>query len=413
MKEELKLIISENDNIYQTLLSHGVEISDIQEQISVIGSKVYNNKIGYIKLDTKNFLLKLVVCPKIFDYNEKEYLKYIKKCFSIINKHRSKIKLFKVDNSIIELAKLTEKIGDTHSFDDILNLKYQSVLEEIRFFFRKNKAYQIKTIDYSSYSLEHELDIYGNIVDPLKTQIHQKKALRNIQAELADIATSILDFFIRRTKLKLDKKIISMAIRINSEIKRNFKVRHNKKSTKKFIDGSYNKYFNNRNKNELKNNLNFLLSKDSFFSSKNNSLKSQNSLTSNSIFFEANMLYELIVYESLVNNYPNSDVIIKPKKEILINSKNEKTFNTTSSEPDFLIESKESLILVDAKWKKLISLNSKFNYDYLKLSRDKDIYKADQIIVTYPIVQNTILNSSPFHFGNNKNSPIHISEVSV
>lgn len=412
MKENtITLVINENDNIYTKLIDCGVDVAPLKKQLSMISAKMHNNKIGFARLSTAKGILKIIVCPKIFDYNESRYLLYIQKVFSLIVKYKQKKGLFKIDDTLLNVALLSESESNGLSFDSLLEYKFRVALIEIRRFFKRYNNRRARYQPFVSSSLSHNIDVLGSLTDPIKSNIHQTRKINVVDSKLAEIAVLIIETFIKKNKSYINPNLISEARQLHGEIKKSYNISNLKFKILDLFSNSTKKLFNNKSKKELFRNLITLLSQEDFFNTIQGEASYDNFFSSSSIFFEANSMFEYFVYESLINEY--GCVKIKPIEYQSINSLSGGQRAIIKFEPDFIVDYLGRKIVVDAKWKILDSLNSSFYYDVLKIQRDAEIFNADQKILIYPKVSQSLLNDSPYFFGTRENDLIHVKKTEV
>jgi len=407
-------VFNETDNLYIKLIESGIDITPLKKQLKVISAKIHNNKIGYARLESNIGIIKIIICPKIFEYDEKLFLSYLQQAFILIERYKSYSKYFKIDKTLLNLAIANGKDDkDNLSFDSMLESKFKMSLVEVDTFFKKYNKADIFKKSYASATIENEVNIQATICDPIKSNVHQFKKLNTPETKLAEIALMAIEFFIRKNKNYLSPSLVSFARKIYAKVKQKYRVKRVKITISQFMHYSYEKSFNTEQKKRLLNNLLVLLSQEDFFNSSKGESKLDRYTHSSSLFFEANIIFEYLVYDFLLCSYSSKEVKIKPRSYQLLYSKDNIEIGAIKSEPDFILDLNDSMVIVDAKWKVLNKLDSNFNYDVLKLKRDSQLFRADRTMLVYPKVHSEILNKSPVYFNNEPESLINIVQADV
>lgn len=407
-------VFSENDNLYIKLVEKGIDVRRIKNQIKNISAKVHNNKIGYARLESDFGIIKVIVCPKVFDYNENDFLSFFNSALNVINKYKDKARYFKVDNTLLNLAVLKEKENEKSlSFDSLLELKFKVSLNEISVFFKRKNFRSYKKVSFYSNSIENELDLVSSIRDPIKSNIHQYKRLFDLDTQIAESSLMVIDLFIKKNKHYISPETIALAKKVYSKIKKDYGIKRVKTTINQFMHHSFGRLFNTQKKKELFHNLLNLLSQEDFFNTSYGSSLEDRFTNSSSYFFEANIIFEYLVYDWLVNSFPEDNIKIKPRLSQDIYSKSGVKVGEVRSEPDFLHENNGLSHIIDAKWKVLNKLGSSFNYDVLKSKRDLELFKADDIYLVYPVINEEIAGFSPVYFCSDQNFPVYLKELCV
>ncbi|MBH0039870.1 5-methylcytosine restriction system specificity protein McrC [Pseudoalteromonas sp. SWN166] len=407
-------VFNETDNLYIKLIESGIDVTPLKKQLKVISAKIHNNKIGYARLESNIGIIKIIICPKIFEYDEKLFLSYLQQAFTLIERYKSCSKYFKIDKTLLNLAIANEKDDkNALNFDSMLESKFKMSLIEINTFFKKYNKVDVFKKSYASATIENEVDIQASICDPIKSNVHQFKKLNTPETRLAEIALMVIEFFIRKNKHYLSPPLVSLARKIYTKVKQKYRVKRVKITVSKFMHDGYEKSFNTEQKKRLLNNLLVLLSQEDFFNSSKGEGKLDRYTHSCSLFFEANIIFEYLVYDFLLCSYSSEEIKIKPRSYQLLYSKDNVEIGKIKSEPDFILDLNDSMVIVDAKWKILNKLDSNFNYDVLKLKRDSQLFRADKIMLVYPKVNSEILNKSPVYFNNEPESLINIVQADV
>ncbi|KAA1150669.1 hypothetical protein EU510_16430 [Pseudoalteromonas sp. FUC4] len=410
-------VFSETDNLYIKLIESGIDVTPLKKQLKVISAKIHNNKIGYARLESNIGIIKIIICPKIFEYDEKLFLSYLRQAFTLIERYKGCSKYFEIDKTLLNLAIANGKDDKNDkndlNFDSMLESKFKMSLIEVDTFFKKYNKADIFKKSYVSATIENEVNIQASICDPIKSNVHQFKKLNTPETRLAEITLMVIEFFIRKNKNYLSPSLVSFARKIYAKVKQKYRVKRVKITISQFMHYSYEKSFNTDQKKRLLNNLLVLLSQEDFFNSSKGEGKLDRYTHSCSLFFEANIIFEYLVYDFLLCSYSSKEVKIKPRSYQLLYSKDNVEIGKIKSEPDFILDLNDSMIIVDAKWKVLNKLDSNFNYDVLKLKRDSQLFYADKIMLVYPKVNSEILNKSPVYFNNEPESLINIVQTDI
>lgn len=392
----VRIVISENDNLYKILINQGIDVREVKDFLSLVSSKVSNNKIGYARLLTSSIDLSFIICPKIFDYDESKFLSYLEKFFSLKNKYKSRIRQFNFDDSYAAISIPSKERGEL-TFDRLVDLKYLSILENIENFFQKNKPEIYKREKLSLNSLEHELDPISSITDPIKSNIHQSRIEININSQLAEIALSLINKFRVSRKSVLSEVVIQKAKSIARNIKSQFGIVSVDFYYKRVLQSRVRRLFDNRQKQSLLYNLLILIGHEDFFSGDTKSEKIIE-IKNTSIFFESDKLFELMVYDKLSELYETAEIKYQPSKKFRFESSSGEKEYFLQAKPDFKVTHNGKIITIDAKWKILDRIESTFVYDSLKLIRDKRVFNADVAELFYPRVSDKIETSKPHRF---------------
>lgn len=413
-QKEITIIINETDDLIDVLLKKNIPIKNIRKEINVIKAKYRNNKIGYARFNAGQIKLKLIICPKIFEYDTEKFLKYIKLYLDLLLKYQADLKRFNIDNSHIELAQ-TAKNKNSFGFDELMEQQYLNALLGIFNFFKKYKTLRATYEDHTSSELSFDLNLQQTITEIDKSKIHQYREIVDYHNFFAEIAFSTLKLFNLNSEKNFQEQIINVSKKTIRLLSSKFKLKANRSSYKKLFDKRCIKLFKTAEEVSLYTNLLTLLGKDNFFE-KNHSISSNFvSEKITSVFFEANKLYELKVYEYLIKNYEKKNISFKPFKNFSLKDNTSKIIKELKSEPDFIVHHNARTLVVDAKWKQLESFDSQFIYDYLKLQRDADIFNTSECVLIYPVIKITNSYNMPLKLDTNlsSNYKLELLEVNV
>ncbi|GAC11823.1 5-methylcytosine restriction system specificity protein McrC [Paraglaciecola chathamensis] len=407
--EDLTIVINETDNIFVKFANLNIDVTTVKNQLSIIGAKANNNKIGYMRVKTNAGIVKVIICPKIFAYDTAKFLEFLKESLRVIAKYRNKAGLFRIDDSLLNLALLNQSYETKHSFDAMLELKFLAALNEIASFFRKFSTLRKRKSPYISNSVEFEIEIGSSVVDPNKSNIHQLKRNDRFDVRLAGIAQAVISTFLKHNKLFLSDRTIGIARGLQSQIKRKFNTTGFGAKSDDVTLTRNKGLFKSHSTRNLQNNLLALLSSEDFFDTRVGETTNSQYLSTSSFFFEANIFFEYLVYDQLLSDFDEKDIVIKPTAYQDLFSCCNMQMDSFKVTPEFLLKSIGCV--VDVKWKILSELGASFNYDVLKLKRDAELHLVQNAMLIYPHVANNILNKAPYKLGGGDNINIHIKET--
>jgi len=399
MKNDRLIIINENDDLRDKLISDGVDFFNIKKEIKIISSKVHNNKIGYARLFCDDHFIKIIICPKIFKYDKNLFIKYLTE-YELLRKKHPKIRSHHVGNTQQKIPTVLSKkqiLEGGGRFDNLIDGRIHDSLISIQKFFTSLKSTEVSYVDHLSTTMVGKINIRKNVTEINQSLIHQSIPVETIYSELAGITCFSLDLFIRNRSN--NRSLIFLAKKIRSFIVRKFRPSIKGYKVSSIVSYKVRKLFQGTKKESLYNHLLILIGLDDFFE-KGNGLTDEsvgenvniNDIESrcvniSSIFFESSNVFEYFVYDVLNEKYGSKNFSIEfhPPKEYKITTP-ENEDRLLNSIPDFLIEDKRSglITVIDAKWKVQETIKSNFITDILKLVRDKSVHGASDSWVIYP-----------------------------
>ena len=405
------VIINETDNIFLKFAELGINASSIRKQLTAIGTKSNNNKIGYTRLQTNQGIVRVIVCPKIFNYDQQKYLDFLSFSFAMIEKYRGKAGLFKVDKTLLNLASIANSSKQELSFERLIEFKFVAALEQIIKFFRKFNIKRNNQTRYVASSVEFDIDVLSSVIDPNKSNIHQIKPAKDFEVKLAAVSQKVISAFLRYNKDYLSSNVSSLARQLQGEIKRKFNTSGFGATVNDLFNSRATRLFRGAANNELRDNLLVLLSTEDFFDINVGEVSSDNFISSSSVFFEPNLLFEYIVYDRLLDSYKSEEIVIKPRATQNLTSCCGDVVTEFGANPEFLVKTETSKFVVDVKWKILSSLDSKFQYDVLKLQRDAKVHSTSHAMLIYPTVDFSLTQKAPYRTEIDNHIQIHILEI--
>ena len=285
--------------------------------------------------------------------------------------------------------------------------KYKDSLKVVLDFFKKHKKHNYIEFEYLSQSIKGKLNTSKNIIEPNKSIIHQyKKEIIN-HSKLAFISSFAIKYFkkhilihINDTSNELNTNSTKSLNLINKKFHNDTNISLNLNT---ILSRKIKKLFKKKDEKLLLHSILILLGMDEY--SSNN--KTENMV---SVFFRPEKLYELIVYDYLKTNFFNHEIKADFKGETTTSYNligDSFTYNN-NSEPDFIVESNDEIMIIDAKWK-LLTEKPKLD-DTLKLERDFNVVESSKIkkaYLYYPIIS---INSNSFNVDYN-NFTFYVKEV--
>ena len=444
--KKIDIFISENDTLDNALVIisdkilgiSGVKKNDIQNKINKIFSKVYNNRVGYCVLynKTDGYYLKLYVLPKIIDKpNEskdsqkrviRNLLKYMMHHYRLRSKYKEYNEKILIKSNQDVSFDTYSSIKMAQSVEELMLFKYKVILQQIRKFFIKHKAFKRGRIEYVSQNLKNKVNLKKNIKEINKTLIHQEKSYDIIYSELATVAFSILKLFQKKINIldEQDKKEInSLTKLIQNLLIKKYRVR-SKASMKKqqLLSKKLYKLFRKKIEHKkLYSNLLALFGIENFFDEESNK-DILLDIKADALFIQPDVMYEWYVYDWIIRKYCKAKKMFniefdteigkeqihiksiqnkKPYKIVKLLNKNQVLeVSNRSSEPDIVIITENKSIVIDAKWKILDNLKNNNNEstnpkglnmsDVLKLQRDKKAYEAVDAFLVFAKLPNGV-----------------------
>jgi len=388
----MNIFIDEKENILESISSYNLDIDlSVLKKLKFISDKQSNNYIGYFQFKTHNKYVKIYVLPKITpkinnddETNIANFHKFLQKYYNIKDKYNF-IKPKIIDSNIIDL--------NFSSIENLILTKYQNSLKVIFNFFKKHKKHKYIDTEYLSQSIKGKLNISKNIIEPNKSIIHQYKKEVINHSKLAFISSFAIKYFKKNILVNINdisnelhtssKKSLNL---INQKFNKDTNMSLNINS---ILSRKIRKLFKKNDEKLLLHSIFILLGMDEYHSNH----KTDNMV---SVFFRPEKLYELIVYDNLISNYQNYQIKADFKGETTTSYNligNSVTYKN-DSQPDFIVESDDEIIIIDAKWK-LLNDKPKLD-DTLKLERDLKVIesiKNKKAYLYYPIIN---INSNNF-----------------
>lgn len=410
----MNIFISENESKEKVFdeLTHTLDIQKFKDEISDIFKKVNNNYVGYYLFEDKKQYYKIFVLPKHIykPKNDGENIEVIKQFVEYLKIHyKLKVKYDEYEPNSLNLKSSFElafdSLEDTLFAQDIeqfIFYKYQSLLSDILKFFDTHKAHKRIKKGYISQTIKYNLNLAKNIKESNKTKIHQDKIEEIIFSQIATITFGVMKLF-NRSKLnlikeqKLQNDLHQLSSRIKNILQQKYQIEKGFDLTiNKLLSSQNFKYFRKKKDSlSLYVNLLSLFGIENFYDEKENK-QLDRSISSESLFFRPEKLYEWIVYDYLKEQYKNYE-IYKDKLEIGTTKKYKINDSEIKSEPDIILKdiSNNILYIIDAKWKLLNKDNPDID-DILKLKRDSKVrstsVKNIYSLLIYPKCDNKLYN---------------------
>lgn len=390
----------------------GDSSTDLKEYIETITKMKSGNKIGYFQFKHKDTYYKFYIMPKIYKVEEKEcvencsenqekFIDFFKHYYRLVAKYDIDKYSNELEGNISDLSYRSEESAKElasdgiEDVDDFIIHNYNDSLYVIESFFTKHKKQILIEQQFQSQSIQSELNIRKNIVEPNKSNIHQTKKVPMIYSNIAVITMEVLKFFIQ-TKIKNfseTTKSIELkrrANKIQNSLKQKFS-RNNDMTfkIKEILLKKTSKVFEKNNEYKLVYKaLLKLTGKEHYYNGDvYRDIQKEDEMIS--IFFQPEKLYEWILYDELISNkiFDYDEVLKDGKDDVKLSFElvpaydNKKTY---SSEPDLLIVKDGKQYPVDAKWKVLKTKSASFDNDIAKLRRDAKIRGVNKGYLIYP-----------------------------
>lgn len=410
MTSSVKTVFLEEQekDIFQALRKQGIDTHILENRLSDLFQRVYNNNVGYYAFRQNGIVYKLVVLPKTIDplndTAEKDFVNYLLHYYRVNLKYKfDQTKM--ISDSLLSLAfesNNKEEPSSHNPIDEFEFYKYLSMLDKIEYFFKKHKNYTREKIDYISQSVKHRLNLNKNIKELDKSKIHQSKTVDLMYSQMATIAHYALILF-KAHKLdsinnEYKEEIISKVRQVDTFIVKKYHIDKAYKFTLSKLNGfKIAKVFNaNLERKNLLTNIKSLFGFEQMYRDGEVAVENRYDLTTNSFFIDPIRFYEWYVYD-ILKKYTDAN-----KKEILFAGMEAETTTQyklfskikppidKESKPDYILIDKEKniKIVLDAKWKKIDKLSHISSADYLKLKHDallldKDNFKTISYLI-YP-----------------------------
>ncbi|QCI27604.2 hypothetical protein [Caminibacter pacificus] len=393
MKNEV-IFISESDKI-DVLLDEldGINQKKIKKEFNFIFEKASNNYIGYFLFQNEDIYYKIYILPKIISSdlpdNEKVkiFINFLIKHYEISNKYKEYNYKKKETNKDLATVFKDKNLGQVTEIEEFVFYKFLSILNEIEKFFKYYKSLKKEKIPYISQSVKYQIDLIKNIKEINKTKIHQIKTKYKKFSEIANITYASLKLF-KRFKISLinDEKyknqLLKKTKKLQNFLLRKFRADDGYKLTLKNLTSNKTyKIFNKKeNTKSLYFNILSLFGMENFLEEENKNINYN--LYSDSLFIRPEKLYEFIIYDYFKHKFKYSLVEKEPIKKYKLKNKNK--IVEKKSKPDVVITLNKSMLIIDAKWKIIDSLEYINFDDIAKLQRDCEVRMKNKKI--YPIL---------------------------
>lgn len=423
------IIINETDDIFKKLYEKNIDIREIYLQISSIGKKVSNNKIGYFQFKCNGEFYKICIIPKVISSKDGDYqdafITYIKGYYELLKKYPNISKNY-IPNNILDISLKQSGTVKQNSFDDILYYKYFDALNSAKAFFQRYKSFTSKKIDFSSQSIKYELNIKKNITEINKSIIHQFKNEDFSYSVIASVTLKVLEYFInyKIKHFKDAQDIRTVAISLKNYINKKFITNEFNFKIEDLAQNKIKRYFKTKPQKILYYCLLILVGFEGYFKGENEvsfSTKLDNML---SITFDASNVFEYYVYDRLVSEYGIEKVFfIKPNSNDVVelyyllqsdnNNMSVTKINELKSEPDFIVSETNGSVVVDAKWKIINNYSEISNEDISKLYRDCLIRNTSSGVLVYPKISPQIDTNYKYSLNCYSGFSFKLKEVNV
>jgi hypothetical protein len=384
--------VTETQNLLSALFEQNFPVERYLTQLKLIGAKVNNNKVGFARFGSVDNPIELCVFPKVGSRNEGELLKYLQEAIRIANKYRSA--LSKVDDCIFDLeVSHTIKKGTFSSLESIVISNYESSIKYIQNFFMNYKPIMVVKRDVVSSSLQYKLSHAKTIMEIDKTKIHQVRRENKSDSIVANYAITALEYFIHKKCRNVEdgEMLRHKAGSALALIRRRFRAGRRGVRLSKLTTRPIQREFQRCSANSLHVNLLKLLELENYGSNYQASspFRASKPVDDLSTFFVSPaIVYELFVYDYLVQKYPKRIIKDKPSRSYMHTGPNKIDLNRRSN-PDLIIEKRGAPHLryvIDVKWKQPKRLSEILYEDIVKLHRDYHIHNASQAVLVYPQV---------------------------
>lgn len=412
--QQNQILINENEDlsdaspayydVIKTLIGQKDDKSTnkLKNALDTIGRKKSNNKIGYAQFTIDENLIKVYIFPKTIKVSNdtevisnklSQFTNYIKQYYKLRNTYPDLFKsIFLVDNTTNNIS--NESLDGCNDVEDILLCDYEQKLAGISNFFKHHQAYISQQINFDSQSLKHKLNLKKNLTSINKSKIHQFKTEDFIYSRLASIALSVLNKFQYKLfayesiekdikKKSVISKLVQDANSIKKFVKSKFRAEKEQITIHRLLQNDIRKLFKGYAKQELFNNLIYLLCSQHIEEKDGNIDQLEQIDNLSMIFFAPDKMYEMIVYDyyankGLIPNYQNKTTYFASADDL----PNGHHISDGDSNPDLVIKDNNKHQIIDAKWKilKLKNVNQIDSIDIndiTKLHRDYMAYKYE------------------------------------
>ena len=380
--------VKENDDISISLARQGFPVGEYFSQISVIGSKSRNNKVGIAQFGTDEKRYRVSVIPKTLENSEADYLEYLKKVCLISARH-NRLGQSVIDDCFFDFSmKFPNGASALTSLDDFIDLNYLAIFDSIRSFFLSHSAVRNNYFRFESPGLEYELDLFENITRCDKSSISQIRRAKEQYSDLANIAVAVLKSFIKnKCGSTSNPHLIRMqALAVVSLITRRFQVSYKAVKVEEIATARVIKLFKGGRAEALLKSLRLLAGYNSQKGSDAGPYDSANDVCA--IFFSPERIYQVHLFDLLRENLKNHTVMMEPVRNYLLHGPKGLEVKMLSK-PDIVIENRKhpkKRYVIDVKWKLIEGVADFFYSDISKLNRDAQIHDAYRSALVYPCV---------------------------
>lgn len=417
----MNIFISENDSkdsIYDSLLNT-LDITKFKDELSDIFKKANNNYVGYYLFESGSEYYKVFVLPKHMkkpiknDSKEienqviKKFVEYMKIHYKLKAKYSEKYNISSLNlNSTLELAfDSNAQNKQAQDLEQFVFYKYQSLLKDILKFFDTHKSHKRVKQSYTSQTVKYNINLKNNINEPNKTKIHQDRYEDIVFSKIATLSFGAIKLFLRYKVQNIEDEkqkdtILFLASKVKNILQKKYQIDKGfNLNISKLLSSKNYKYFKKSNdKLKLYSNLLALFGVEHFFDEES-SKDINRSIKAESFFIRPEKLYEWIVYDNLKDKYLDFK-LYKDELDDGTIKKYQLAGIYRNSKPDFVLKKDGEIIVVDAKWKILKSLEDIKFEDVAKLRRDSLINNATKSILAYPQVNFEVIENYQLEFDN-------------
>lgn len=411
-RQVIEIIVGENDNIYQTLLEHKINITPYTKQLKVIGAKVYNNKIGFARLVSATEQIDLIICPKIIGRDKQRFTQFINLFIELKQKHPALLKQFDVKSYELEY-KLIQSFSAIKEPMDLLDNNIIFILDFISKYFKNSTIYKKQTVKFKDITLQGELDIIACILDPLPTAIHQTHTRDRLDSLQAKIVLNALNLLYRDHQYLLNNQSTKVLRTLIKFLVHKFHIQTELVKADIFLTYNFSSLFTGKKARLVYGFLKILLGiqQGNDFKKKNSHLI-LDSFSTTEIFFEANLFYEVICYDYWMCNKIDEIAFKKRYSYRYVDHKGESIVEL-QADPDYIIQNQGDIIVADAKWKILNSIDAKFSADFMKLHRDSKLAGARIGWLVYPRIDPSLLERQPIKMESLGDFEVYLVQIPV
>lgn len=425
MAESRVIHIAENEDVLEVLHRENISIPDTHwRDLAFISNKKNNNQVGYFQFKIGEAFYKFFIIPKIHQDStekEKDFISYFTRFYELKNKYADLIKYESVQGNIVDVSFEDFDQKRSGTVEDFIRYKYEFALKILDKFFRKHSKTRIQRKSFSSQSIQHKLDLGTNIREIDKTKVHQIRREEELFSEIAEVSRQVLKSFKTQKikQLSIDQEnLVHLANGVLNQIQKRYKSESGVISQdRQIITNRIRKLFKGKKElAEVYNSLLILIGLEHFQSedSSREVIKLDNMVA---LFFNPADLYEWIVFDWWKTIHPDSQIFMDAngsktlKRYNLVNKDGEAIKPALESRPDLIVETSDTVWIVDAKWKTPRTITEIGYSDIGKLQRDFEIRRLDypgrpiQNVLVFPktgfanLVGVSLSYNSDFQFG--------------